>query len=108
MSRPPLSQFPTAGAWLDQFRVGDQKAAAAFLDAILLLNEEQVSNAIRTQLDDLCKRRKGKHRRIALYAEREFETAAIFKSVPTPDKTGRLRMRAIGRKGPEPVRPIRG
>lgn len=108
MSHPPLSQFATSLAWLAQFCTNDREAAATLLDTILLLNEEQVSAAIRAQLLELCRGRKGKHRRMALYAERELETSAIFKSEFIADANGRLRLRAVGRKGPDPVRPIRG
>lgn len=78
------------------------------LDAMLLLNEEQVSAAIRSQLYALAKDRKGRHRRMALYAEREFDGTRVFESQLTPDRDGRMRVRALGRKGPEPVKPIRG
>ncbi len=78
------------------------------LDAMLLLNEEQVSSAIRSQLYALAKKRKGRHRRMALYAEREIDSTEMFKSELTSDRTGRMRVRAIGRKGPGAVKPIRG
>lgn len=107
MARAPLSKFATSIAWLAQFAASDRGAAAALLDALLLLNEEQVSAAIRSQILDLCRDRKGKHRRMALYAEREFQSA-IFESELTPDRKGRMRMRAVGRKGPDPVKPTRG
>ncbi len=107
MVRPQLSKFSAAKAWLGQFGPADQQAAAEFLDAILLLNEEEVSAALRSQLYDLAKARRGKHRRIAVYAEREFEKKSVFDSVPTADKNGRLRMRALGRTV-SAVKPVRG
>ncbi len=107
-SRKPLSTYPTAEAWLSQFSATDRPAAMAMLDAMLLLNEEQVSAAIRTQLYALASKRRGKHRRMALYAEREFGRSPAFKSAPVPDRRGVLRQRAIGRTGPAAAKPLRG
>jgi hypothetical protein len=75
---------------------------------MLLLNEEQVSTAIRKHLDILARRRSGKRRRVALYAEREFATEKIFIEQLVTDKRGRLRRRAVGSTGPAGVKPIRG
>jgi hypothetical protein len=75
---------------------------------MLLLNEEQVSAAIRGQLYKMAEERKGRHRRMALYAEREFDGTRLFESSLTPDRHGRMRQRAVGRKGPDAVKPIRG
>lgn len=106
--RPPLSSYPTARAWLRQFSAVHQPAAAGLLDALLLLNEEQVSAALRAQLYAMADTRRGRRRRIALYAEREFGGAPAFKTELVLDAGGRLRRRAVGRRGPEPVKPIRG
>jgi hypothetical protein len=78
------------------------------LDALLLLNEEQVSTAIRGALDKIAKGARHRSKRIALYAEREFQQSAIFSSERLPDRHGRLRWRAIGRSGPPAVNPVRG
>ncbi|PBC19312.1 hypothetical protein CK226_29725 [Mesorhizobium sp. WSM4311] len=78
------------------------------LDAMLLLNEEQVVTSIRTALDRIAKGTRHRNRRVALYAEREFQEAAIFTSQDLPDKDGRVRRRAIGRSGPPAVKPVRG
>ena len=48
--RRPLSTYPTAQAWLTQFDAIDRPAVETMLDAMLLLNEEQVSTALRSQL----------------------------------------------------------
>ncbi|WP_062609421.1 hypothetical protein [Rhizobium sp. Leaf453] len=86
----------------------DQVAAAEMLDAMLLLNEEQVATSIRTALDRIAEGPRHRKKRIALYAEREFAEAAIFPSVTIADKKGKLRRRAIGRGGPSAVKPTRG
>jgi hypothetical protein len=78
------------------------------LDAMLLLNEEQVSTAIRGALDKIAGGVRHRGRRIALYAEREFQESAVFSSALSPDRHGRLRRRAIGRSGPPAVKPVRG
>lgn len=78
------------------------------LDAMLLLNEDQVSTAIRTALDRIATGARHKNKRIALYAEREFAQAAIFSSALVPDQHGKIRRRAVGRAGPPAVKPIRG
>lgn len=106
--RQPLSTYLTARNWLGQFKTADQKDAAALLDAMLLLNAEQVSAALRLQLSRLASVRRGKHRRVALYAEREFDDARAFEVKPVRDAYGRIRMRAVGRKGPPAVKPVRG
>ncbi|WP_434056899.1 phosphoribosyltransferase-like protein [Bradyrhizobium tunisiense] len=78
------------------------------LDSMLLLNEEQVSAALRSQLYALAASRHGRRKRVALYAEREFGGAPAFTVESIPDAAGRLRRRSIGRKGPAPVSPVRG
>jgi hypothetical protein len=104
----PLSTYPTARSWLTQFDATDQRAARLMLDSMLLFNEEQVSAALRSQLYALAASRHGKRRRIALYAEREFSGAPAFNVKMLPDADGRLRRRSVGRKGPAPVKPVRG
>ena len=106
--RQPLSAYPTARTWLDQFISADQDAAASLLNAMLLLSEEQVSAALRSRLYELASTRRGKHRRVALYAERELDGPSAFKVEPIPDASGRIRMRAVGRRGPPAVDPVRG
>jgi len=106
--RGPLSTYPMAESWLMQFDATDRLAAARMLDAMLLLNEERVSAALRLQLYALADGRSGRHRRIALYAEREFGGTPAFDVRLICDANGRLRRRSIGRKGPEPVKPMRG
>lgn len=78
------------------------------LDAMLLLNEDQVSTAIRNALDKVAAGGRHRNRRVALYAEREFAEAAVFNSVLAPDRYGKMRRRAVGRAGPPAVKPIRG
>jgi hypothetical protein len=106
--RRPLSTYPTARSWLTQFDATDRPAASTMLDAMLLLNEEQVSAALRSQLYALADTRHGRRRRIALYAEREFGGAPALNVQLIPDANHRLRRRSIGRKGPAPVKPVRG
>lgn len=76
--RRPLSVYPTSASWLSQFPATHQPAAAAMLDAMLLLNAEQVSAALRSQLYSLANARTGRRRRIALYAEREYGAGEPF------------------------------
>lgn len=108
--RAPLSSYPTAQAWLAQFdrSPADRTAASAMLDTMLLLNEEQVSAAIRSQLYRFADGRTGRHRRVALYAEREFPEREFFQSETTFDARGRSHRRAVGRVGPPAVKPVRG
>ncbi|MEA2871007.1 MAG: hypothetical protein QOH67_983 [Hyphomicrobiales bacterium] len=106
--RQPLSTYPTAQSWLMQFGVSNQPAAGLMLDSMLLLNEEQVSAALRSQLYALAGSRHGRRRRIALYAEREFGGVPAFNVEIVLDTNGRPRRRSIGRKGPAPVKPVRG
>src|SRR5689334_8201782 len=105
-----LSSYPTAQAWLAQFdrSAADRDAAEAMLNTLLLLNEEQVSASIRNLLYGFADGRKGRHRRVALFAEREFPEKVFFQSQMTPDKGGRARSRAFGRVGPAVVKPARG
>ena len=107
-TRRPLSAYPTSASWLAQFDLVDRPKAANMLDSMLLLNEEQVSAAIRSQLYVIADGRRGKRRRIALYAEREFGGSPAFDTQLVPDRTGRLRRRAVGWNGPAAVKPSRG
>jgi hypothetical protein len=78
------------------------------LDAILLLNEEQVSAAIRGSLARIAAQQSGFRKRVALYAEREFPEHHAFRVKALPDSKGIVRQRAVGRSGPAAVRPVRG
>lgn len=103
-----LSQTAAGAAWLDQFGPEDREAAAKMLDAMLLLNEEQVAASIRTALDRVAKGPRHRKRRVALYAEREFDASQIFEVQLLPDAAGRPRRRAVGYNGPPGVKPVRG
>ncbi len=108
MQRPKLSKTTTGRNWLAQFTIKDRPAAAAMLDALLLLNEEQVAFAIRGFLQRLATERRGRRKRVALYVEREFPERQTFIVERIPDKNGIVRRRAIGRAGPAAVKPVRG
>lgn len=108
MDRPWLSATATGQRWLAQFSPQDRPAATALLNAMLLLNEEQVAVPIRGLLYELAERRGGFRRRVGLYAEREFAEATAFKIMRVADINGRFRRRAVGRAGPAAVQPRRG
>lgn len=109
LARPrALSQTTVGAAWLGQFAAGDRAAASSLLDAMLLLNEEQVGTSIRLALDRIAEGQRHRKRRVALYAEREFDSSMIFEVQMLPDAKGRLRRRAVGYNGPHAVRPVRG
>tara|TARA_R110002124_G_scaffold267777_3_gene435184 strand:+ start:49883 stop:51085 length:1203 start_codon:yes stop_codon:yes gene_type:complete len=91
-----------------QFAANERSDAAGLLDAMLLLNEEQVATSIRSALDRIAERPRYRKRRVALYAEREFDSSMIFDVKMIPDRNGRLRRRAVGYNGPPAVRPVRG
>lgn len=103
-----LSQTAAGAAWLDQFGIDDRAIAASLLDAMLLLNEEQVGASIRAALDRIAEGQRHRKRRVALYAEREFDASLIFEVQMLRDAAGRLRQRAVGYNGPPAVRPTRG
>lgn len=103
-----LSLTAVGAAWLSQFGPNDRATAASLLDAMLLLNEEQVGSSIRSALDRIAERQRHRKRRVALYAEREFDASLIFETQMLPDAAGRLRRRAVGYNGPPAVRPTRG
>jgi len=63
-SPPRLSETTTGQSWLKQFNADDQSAAADLLDAMLLLNAEQVSRAIRSALTKLGNSRLNHRRRL--------------------------------------------
>lgn len=91
-----------------QFAANERSDAAGLLDAMLLLNEEQVATSIRSALDRIAERPRYRKRRVALYAEREFDSSMIFDVKMIADRNGRLRRRAVGYNGPPAVRPVRG
>jgi hypothetical protein len=78
------------------------------LDALLLLSDEQVSDAVCGLLEHLAAERTGRRKRVALYAEWEFPERCAFEVQPTPDAAGIVRRRAVGRSGPAAVKPVRG
>ena len=103
-----LSHTTTGQNWLAQFSEQDRAAAAAMLDALLLLNEEQVAAAIRGLLQSVARERKGRRKRVGLYAEREFPEPRAFEVALVQDHCGVLRRRATGRSGPVALRQRRG
>lgn len=108
LDRPNLSRSEPARAWIKQFRAEDQMSAARLVDALILLNDEDVAAAIRSELKNLAILRREKRRKVALYAEREYAESAIFNSKFMPGRDGKIRMRAFGDKGPLAVNPVRG
>ena len=106
--RPRLSRCQSATEWLRQFGAADQLAAAGLVDALLLLNDDDVASAVRKQLRKLASTRVGHRRRVALYSEREFAEAVVFESEMQPGRDGILRKRAVGNSGPPAVKPLRG
>lgn len=107
--RPKLSSLSHVRNWIrSSFKTADHVAAGAFLDAFLLLNEDDVGRAIRSELHTLAQQRPKSRKKCALYAEREIAEKHFFRSELTPDRDGITRMRAVGRKGPRAVQPRRG
>lgn len=107
IARVPLSRSETGKAWLAQFSsTDDVKAASKLLDAMLLLNDTEVADAIRDGIDKLVEEWHGRGRSLALYAEREFDSGSAFESGDIADATGRIRRRAVSYCGP--VKPTRG
>jgi hypothetical protein len=103
----PLSQSETGKAWLAQFpSADDMKAAGKLLDAMLLLSDTDVADAIRDGIEELAKEWDARGRSLALYAEREFDSGEAFGSLDVADAAGRIRRRAISYSGP--VKPTRG
>ena len=68
----PLSRSETGKAWLKQFSADDASAAAKLLDAMLLLNDTDVADAIRDGINNLAEDWRDRRRSLALYAERDF------------------------------------
>lgn len=108
MTKPRWASTDIGRTWIAQFDEADRSSAAALLNTMLLLNEDDVSVALRGLLNTLAEGRRGLRGRVGLYAEREFQEAAAFKIVLTPDPNGRNRRRAVGRAGPVAVSPKRG
>ncbi|MER9397050.1 hypothetical protein NKI46_02775 [Mesorhizobium sp. M0615] len=103
----PLSQSLTGKAWLAQFSApADAAAAAKLLDAMLLLNDAEIADAIRNGIDSIANKRFGRRRAVALYAEREFDAATVYEVEEVADIAGRIRKRAVRYTGP--VKPTRG
>lgn len=105
---PKLSASRAGLAWLEQFETPpDIAAASALLDALLLLNDTDIADAIRDGIDQVASRRGSGRRTVALYAEREFDGKVVYSSELTPDANGVLRQRAEKYVG-GPVKPTRG
>ena len=111
-AKPSLSQTLAGQRWVEQFEAKDHAAAAELLDAMLLLNGEQVMSAQRSGLDELAAERHGVRgmlrRRVALYAEREMAESEAFVSKLIPDRAKKPRMRATGPRRLAPISPRRG
>jgi hypothetical protein len=110
---PRLSETADGQKWAQQFADGPDRAAAKeLLDAMLLLDGEQVADSQRAGIEQLFARRytgfSPRRRPIALYAEREFAESSIFSSSKTVDKKGRVRLRADGPKSVKAISPRRG
>lgn len=106
-AKEPLSRSATGKAWLAQFSSAhDVELAAKLLDAMLLLNDTDVADAIRDRIGRLVKEWRGRGRSLALYAEREFDSRTAFESLDITDAAGRPRKRAVSYSGP--VKPTRG
>jgi hypothetical protein len=109
IERPPLSSTPCERAWLSQFPTANDKAVAQrILDAVFLMNEEDVSRAIRALIRKYACAHKRRTKYIALFAEREMPEQHFFESQLTVDREGKPRMRAYGAKGRPAVKPKRG
>lgn len=103
-----LSKTNTGKKWLSNFDTADRPAARSLLDNLLLINLNEVSDLIHEQLEELSFERSGKRKAVALYAEREFQQNLIFDVQRTKGANGSVKERAVGVKGPSPVKPIRG
>jgi len=103
-----LSKSNTGRDWLKNFEAADRAAARALLDSLQLINLDEVSELIYDQLETLALERSGKRKSVALYVEREFQEKLIFSVEHVKKTDGNVRERAIGNKGPLPVKPIRG
>lgn len=105
---PKLSASQTGIAWLKQFETApDIAAASTLLDALLLLNDTDVADAIRDGIDKVASDQGYGRRTVALYAEREFDGKVAYLSEVIPDAKGIPRKRAQKYLG-GPVKPTRG
>lgn len=104
--KPPVSRTPRGIRWLKQFKPVDQQVAAEFADALLLLNETDVADAVRDGIEELAKTTRLRRRVIAVYPEREFDKNPIFKADKIAGRDGIIRMRAFGSNGPAPLAPL--
>ncbi|KZK93370.1 hypothetical protein PsAD5_03085 [Pseudovibrio sp. Ad5] len=103
-----ISKTETGKAWLRNFEVADRAKARTLLDSLQLINLDEVSESIHKLLDQLASERSGKRKAIAVYAEREFQEKRVFQTEQVKRSNGSIRERAIGKKGPPPIKPIRG
>lgn len=103
-----LSKTSTGKAWVRNFEVADRSTAKTLLDSLRLINLDEVSETIYEQLEQLAVERSGRRKAVAIYTEREFQEKLIFNVEHTKMPDGSLRERATGKKGPPPVKPIRG
>jgi predicted ATP-grasp superfamily ATP-dependent carboligase len=72
-----LSATETGKAWLSQFALPDRRAAASLLDALTLMNDEQVATALRSLLADLAELRSGLRKRVALMAKEKQQSRLL-------------------------------
>lgn len=107
-----LSETAAGQSWLAQFKVGaDQAAAAAMLDAMVLLDHEEVAAAQRAGLASMKARQSERpfiKNRIGLYAEREFAEGRIFTEEWVDGRHGKRTERSTGPVRVAPVAPRRG
>lgn len=108
MKPDALSKTKTGSAWLKNFAAADRAAARSLLDSLALINLDEVSELVQEQLSELALQRTGKRKAVALYTEREFQEKQAFDTTQVKNADGSIRERAVGRKGPPPVKPIRG
>ncbi len=93
---------------MKNFATADRAAARSLLDSLTLINLDEISELVQEQLSELALQREGKRKAVALYTEREFQEKQAFDTQQMKNADGSIRERAIGRKGPPPVKPIRG
>ncbi|RWP42957.1 MAG: hypothetical protein EOR04_10325 [Mesorhizobium sp.] len=107
-----LSETAVGQSWLAQFATGaDQVAAAAMLDAMVLLDHEEVAAAQRARLASVQAKpyqRPFIKNRIGLYAEREFAEGRIFTEEWIVGRHGKRTERSTGPSRVVPVAPRRG
>lgn len=99
-------------AWLAQFAQGaDRVAAEAMLNAMVLLDHEEIAAAQRAGLFAVRGKphsRPFKKRRIGLYAEREFAEGKIFTEEWIVGRHGKKTERSTGPNRVAPIAPRRG